>query len=353
MRGVLIGTLWLLLGIAPCRSDWIPPWYTVMLGGSVSDNVFADSASTGDEFTSLGLDRAQPLSGNLLGMYSGGLESYRDNGSLGLHTHDLGLDWFAVPSGFDELWAFGGFNWTQYREGFALYNRRSGYLDAGVSAPLRRGLQGRMITSLSRTFYPESPDTLNVNYDDVAVTAGLNVAFPFPLALDSELGYEARRYFDMDDPRTTEFIVWSTRVSGPIDPRTGASASFTLRSQTDPGQENLIALYRAGVDPRTLLWDGWSTGFTLNHIIEAWKLSFDFLYGEYDFSEALPLDFLVSREDLRHDILFTAERDLPWTLPWMQPSFVFTYQYVLNQSTYELYEYTVNAFTFTLVVEPN
>ncbi|MBD3165554.1 hypothetical protein GF324_03065 [bacterium] len=338
--------------IGTCSAEWVPPWFSVTLHGSANSNVFADSAETYDTSSSLGLDLAQPLSGTLLGVYSGGIDSYVEYGSLGSHYHDVGFDWYTRPEGLDELWVLGGAYWLFYRDTYALYSKRTFYLDAGASRTWNERTRGRLFASAGRTRYPDSPDTLDVHHEDFSVGGGVNYAFDLPLALDVELMHEARRYFTMDDPRTTSFLVGTVRLSGPLDPRTGFAAELTMREQIDPGQDNLVALYRAGVDPGTLLWDGWAAGATLNHILDAWKLTLDYRYGEYDYSEALPLDFLASREDARGEAMFTAERVLNGGPRWVRPTLVFGYRYVSNRSTYPLYSYTISEFTLTFIVEP-
>ncbi|MFH0883694.1 MAG: hypothetical protein V2A56_11965 [bacterium] len=297
-----------LISVSPSLAFTPLGWSVGVDAGSTS-NLFNDSLDIEDRYGSLSLSLEQILSPNLLVTYDGYGQTYNDYGDLSNIQHLAGLEVGGFVGSRGEAWgAVQGFT-LGYGDAYNLYNRRGYGAETGINWYLSNRLRLRATGSWNATHYPNA-DTLAVDYNDLQVYGGVNIATTINLAADLETGLQRRSYSDLNTATSTTFSWTTLRLSGRLGQGTGGALTLMMRSQLSVGSKGLVALYEGGVDPGNLLWDGWRVGGEVNRIAGPWRFTLGGQVGVARYVEIQALTDREARDDTTRRLMVALRRTL-------------------------------------------
>jgi hypothetical protein len=308
MKKRLLSIFMVMIPVSP--SFAFPPlgWSVGMDAGSTS-NLFNDSLGITDQYGSLSLSLEQILSPHLLVTYDGYGQTYNDYNDLTNLQHLAGLEVGGFVGSRGEICgAVQGFT-LGYGDAFSLYNRTGYGVETGINWYLSNTLRLRATGSWNDTRYPNA-DTLAVDYNDLQIYGGANIATTMNLAADLEMGLQRRSYGDLSTATSTTFFWTTLRLSGRLAQGTGGALSLMARSQLSVGSKGLVALYEGGLDPGNLLWDGWRVGGEVNRLAGPWRFTIGGQVGLARYVEVQALTDREARDDETRRLLVAIRRTL-------------------------------------------
>ena len=286
-----------------------PPGWSVGVNAGTTSNLFNDSLGIGDNYGALSLSLEQILTRNLLVTYDGYGQLYNEYGDLSNLQHLAAVEVGGFVGSRGEAWAaLQGFS-LGYGSSYEIYNRRGYGVETGINWYLSDLVRLRGTGSWNATTYPNA-DTLSVDYNDLQVYGGVNIATRLNLALDLESGLQRRSYGAISNATATTFFWTTVRLSGKIADQTGGALSLMMRSQLSVGSDGLVALYEGGLDPGNLLWDGWRLGGEINRLSGLWRFTLGGQLGSARYVEVQALTNLDARNDTTKRLLVAARRTL-------------------------------------------
>ncbi len=328
-----------------------PPWARFSLNSGTTDNLFADSLNTGDQYAGLSLDLEQSLAPFLSAFYGGSLRRFAETTGLGTTNQDGGLD-----AGFEidttaQAWSLLRLKDRRYGSDYAVYDNRGYSLSAGIDYVPGPSARWRAMAEWARAVYPNLPDSVALDYDDLRAAAGVNLSLTLPAALDLEAGLQRRTYRDLQPTTTTLFGYFSARLSGPLGPSTGVAVNLLIREQASEDGEELTALYLGGISPGDLLWNGWNGGVTVTRYYGPWRARLGANYGDARYAETEAITGRPPRRDIRRDLSLSLRRALPLQTAPLRLVFSLEYLFSSTTSTDSFYSFTGQSLSLALALE--
>lgn len=340
--------------LLPCRAFSLdPPYLTAGLDTRRTDNLFQDSTQTGDMETSLYLDMDQPLLLSLMGVYSGEIRYIRENTGMSSLINRFGLDYMTLTDKYQEFWISPTFEMVRYHRDYDIYSYQDMVVEGGFGFQLpdyaKLAIQGRV----AWFWYPFTQDTLSVDYSERSATVTFQAAVPrFPVSWEIEGGFQSRSYPGIKENPVSDMFSLFTGISASLGTRTGFRLESTVQDQVNASTATLYRLWRNGIDPANILWDGWIIDTRIKHLVPPW--SFIPFLEWYD-KNYIELSILSLRDE-RHDRGFQAglmidrifERQAAPFTTWVR----FSISYLKNNSTDPFYSFSEFPITLGIVIEP-
>ena len=333
-----IWTLLLFLLPAALHAETLPLYYEIAVDAGSTNNLFADSIGVEDSYGGIGLVLEQSLSPAFLLWYEGYGETFANTSGLASLDHTLAMESSTFIGQRGELWGALIGDMLFYDSEYELYNRRSGMISGGYRHLASQSLRLRAEGRYGATEFPNA-DTVDVDYREGSVSAGINAALRIPVSIDLEPGLQWRNYGGLENPTTTSYFWLSLRTSTPINNQTGLVMRFLLRDQLGVGGQEIYALARGGLDASDMLWDGWQTGVTINRMEGPWWFGGSLDIGHSTYAESVIYTDLPARSDDLKRVSFSMRRSLN-SRPQQHPLLLeLTVSYTSNESSIGYYTY--------------
>lgn len=248
------------------------------LGSAYQDNIFSDSNSTGDVYTSFGLGMKYYPSAAAQITAAGRYNAFADHGDLSNMNGDLSV--MVIPTSETSrlsLSLVGGLSLRDFGEQYELYNRTEATVGADLTYRLTPSV--RLLTALS--WLSNSYENSDYgSHESVDAAAGINLTVAGRNSLALRVDYSNRTYDqlslesaggngmrmqDPDETGTLDILGAGARFSRPLGDRTGVNFSAGHRwLQVD----NDYAVPGYTIDylsPWRDLWEGTSFSARIKH----------------------------------------------------------------------------------------